>query len=293
MKKMIAIVLSLCMVLAMMTVAASATTGSTTTGDSTSGGSVTDPVPGTGTTTPGAGTGDSTPGTGTTTPGAGPGTTTPGTGTTTPGGGATGGSPVTPPAGGNVGGGSSSDITTPETPAANPFSDVSDTAYYYDAVQWLIAQGITEGKTASTFEPNSGCTRAQMVTFLWRAAGCPEPTSSANPFADISSDAYYAKAVLWAVEKGITLGSTATTFDPTATCTRGQMAAFLYRHAGSPAVSGDHGFNDVAASNYFDSAVVWLLANKITNGTTDTTYSPSNTCTRGQMAAFLYRYLAD
>jgi len=279
MKKVIALVLTLVMVFSIASVTASATTGGSTNGTGVT-------TNGTGVTTPG--TGSTTPGTGTTTPGTG--STTPGTGTTTPGTTPGGGSPIAPPSGGG------STPSTPdegETPAANPFTDVSTSAYYYDAVQWLIAQGITEGKTETTFEPNSGCTRAQMVTFLWRAAGCPEPTATTSNFTDVSADAYYSKAVLWAVEKGITLGSTATTFDPNATCTRGQMAAFLYRHAGSPAVSKSHSFDDVDPEKYYNACVAWLIGEEITNGTTATTYSPDNICTRGQMAAFLYRYLAD
>ena len=194
--------------------------------------------------------------------------------------------------GGNTGGGSSGGAAVVEPTPVNPFTEVVETAYYYDAVMWILEKGITEGVTETSFDPTANCTRAQMVTFLWRAAGCPEPTGSAA-FVDVPANAYYYKAVLWAVEKGITNGMTANSFVPNQVCSRGQMAAFLYRHAGAPKVSGEHAFVDVSNDNYYDSAVVWLLKEGITNGTTQTTYSPNNNCTRGQMAAFLYRYLAE
>ena len=114
---------------------------------------------------------------------------------------------------------------------SNPFTDVAESAYYYDAVLWALDNGITNGKTATTFEPTDSCTRAQTVTFLWRAANSPEPLSRNNPFVDVSSDSYYYKAVLWAVEQGITNGTTATTFSPNNTVSRGQVVTFLYRSA--------------------------------------------------------------
>ena len=152
---------------------------------------------------------------------------------------------------------------------------------------------MTNGTTNTTFSPNASCTRAQMVTFLWRAAGSPEPVAKSNPFTDVNEDAYYFKALLWAIENGITNGTTATTFSPDAACTRGQMAAFLYRSAKTPDVSGSASFTDVTEDDYFSDAVVWAAQEGITNGTTATTFSPYSNCTRGQMVTFLYRYLAD
>lgn len=173
------------------------------------------------------------------------------------------------------------------------FTDVKESDYYYEPVKWAVEKGITNGTTATTFSPNAGCTRAQMVTFLWRAAGSPEPSGKTNPFSDVDENAYYFKALLWAVENGITNGTSATTFSPDAVCTRGQMAAFLYRNAKTPAVSGSTSFTDVTDGDYFSDAVVWAAQEGITVGTSDTTFSPAATCTRGQMVTFLYRYLAD
>ena len=172
------------------------------------------------------------------------------------------------------------------------FTDVKEGDYCYDAVKWAVEQGITNGTTATTFSPNVGCTRAQMVTFLWRAAGSPEPAGKTNPFTDVKEDDYYFKALLWAMENGITKGTTETTFSPNAACTRGQMAAFLYRSAKSPAVEGENPFADVQESDYFFGAVLWAAEEGVTKGTTETTFSPAATCTRGQMVTFLYRYLA-
>lgn len=163
----------------------------------------------------------------------------------------------------------------------------------YDAVVWALDKGITDGTSDTTFSPNAGCTRAQIVTFLWRAAGFPEPSGKTNLFADVKEDTYYFKALLWAIENGITNGTSATTFSPDMTCTRGQMAAFLYRSANTPAVNGSASFTDVKDSDYFSNAVVWASKEGITDGTSETTFSPDATCTRGQMAAFLYRYLVD
>lgn len=174
-----------------------------------------------------------------------------------------------------------------------PFTDVKESDYYYDAVAWALEMGITDGTSDTTFSPNASCTRAQMVTFLWRAAGSPEPSGKTNPFADVDETAYYFKALLWAVENGITDGTSATTFSPDMTCTRGQMAAFLYRNAKTPAVTGSASFTDVTDGDYFSDAVVWAAQEGITVGTSDTTFSPAADCTRGQMVTFLYRYLAD
>ena len=173
----------------------------------------------------------------------------------------------------------------------NFFVDVSADAYYHDAVLWAAMNGITNGTSATTFSPDNPCTRAQMATFLWRAAGSPEPVSSTNPFADIPADAYYAKAVQWAYEKGITGGTSGTTFSPDQTCTRGQMATFLWRNAGSQTpVSNANQFADVPADKYYATAVQWAYEQKITSGTSSTTFSPDDPCTRAQMVTFLYRF---
>lgn len=173
--------------------------------------------------------------------------------------------------------------------AQNPFVDVKEGAYYYDAVLWAVEQKITSGTSATTFSPDASCTRAQMVTFLWRAAGSPKVENGKNPFTDVKADAYYYDAVLWAVEKGVTSGTSATTFSPDATVTRGQTVTFLYRNAGSPEVSGTMPFADVEADAYYAKAVQWAVQQKITTGTSETTFSPMSDCTRGQIVTFLYR----
>ena len=173
--------------------------------------------------------------------------------------------------------------------AQNPFVDVKEGAYYYDAVLWAVEQKITSGTSATTFSPDASCTRAQMVTFLWRAAGSPKVENGKNPFTDVKADAYYYDAVLWAVEKGVTSGTSATTFSPDATVTRGQTVTFLYRNAGSPEVSGTMPFTDVEADAYYAKAVRWAVQQKITTGTSETTFSPMSDCTRGQIVTFLYR----
>lgn len=169
----------------------------------------------------------------------------------------------------------------------NPFTDVSASAYYYDAVLWAVENGITGGTTPTTFSPNAACTRAQAVTFLWRAAGSPRAASS-NPFTDVPASAYYYDAVVWAVENGITGGTTPTTFSPNAPCTRAQIVTFLYR-AGGTVTSGSSPFTDVANSAYYYGAVLWAVKNGVTAGTSATTFSPNDPCTRAQIVTFLYR----
>ena len=172
-------------------------------------------------------------------------------------------------------------------PQAN-FTDVAPGSYCYDAVQWAVANGITNGTDATHFSPNAGCTRGQVVTFLWRAAG--EPVVSGNVgFVDVAPGSYCYEAVKWAVANGITRGTDATHFSPNATCTRGQVVTFMYRAEGEPAVGGSNGFVDVAASSYCYNAVQWAVANGITKGTDATHFSPNATCTRGQVVTFLYR----
>ena len=168
------------------------------------------------------------------------------------------------------------------------FTDVAPGSYCYDAVQWAVANGITKGTDKTHFSPNAGCTRGQVVTFLWRAAG--EPTVSGNVgFVDVAPGSYCYEAVKWAVANGITKGTDATHFSPNETCTRGQVVTFMYRAEGEPAVGGSNGFVDVAAGSYCYNAVQWAVANGITKGTDTTHFSPSATCTRGQVVTFLYR----
>lgn len=177
------------------------------------------------------------------------------------------------------------------TPLVN-FTDVPAGAYYADAVKWAVAEGITSGTSPTTFSPNNGCTRAQMVTFLWRAAGCPEPESDYEPFRDVPKDAYYRKAVLWAAGEGITSGTSATTFSPNATVTRAQTVTFLWRWEGEPEADQRSGFRDVPAGQYYSQAVSWAVEAGITNGTGTTTFSPGQTCTRAQIVTFLWRDMA-
>lgn len=172
--------------------------------------------------------------------------------------------------------------------AAVSFRDVNQSDYYYDAVQWAVEKGITEGTSATTFSPGASCTRAQMVTFLYRAAGSPAPKSTVNPFTDVSASDYYYNAVLWAIENGITTGVSADRFAPGATVSRAQTVTFLYRANGSPAANGAS-FSDVAADEYYANAVAWAVRSGITTGTGNGKFSPSADCTRGQIVTFLYR----
>ena len=174
----------------------------------------------------------------------------------------------------------------------NPFADVANSAYYVDAVEWMLKREVTQGTTETTFSPNLNCTRAQIVTFLWRAAGSPEPKGTVS-FTDVSAGSYYAKAVAWAVENGITGGTGNGLFSPDAACTRAQSAAFLYRAAGSPTVSGSAGFSDVAADAYYAQAVAWAKEHGITDGIGGGLFGSANDCTRAQIAAFLWRLYAE
>ena len=175
--------------------------------------------------------------------------------------------------------------------AENPFTDVPGDAYFADAVIWAVGKGITSGTTATTFSPNASCTRGQMVTFLWRAAGSPASASSKMPFTDVPVTAYYYDAVLWAVEQGITSGTTATTFSPNATVTRAQAVTFLWRAAGSEVIQTAAPFVDVKYGMYYYNAVAWAVENDITNGTSQTTFSPTQNCTRAQIVTFIWRYM--
>ncbi len=173
----------------------------------------------------------------------------------------------------------------------NPFTDVSSDTYYYDAVLWAVEKNVTAGTTPTTFSPDSTCTRAQTVTFLWRAMGEPKPTSDKNPFIDVKPTDYYYNAVLWAVEKDITMGTSATTFSPSDTVSRGQVVTFLWRAAGRPdPTTGENSFTDISPSEYYYGAVLWAVDKGVTNGTAPNTFAPASGCTRGQIVTFLHRY---
>ena len=170
----------------------------------------------------------------------------------------------------------------------NLFVDVKASDYFYDAVLWAAEKGVTSGTDALHFSPNAPCTRAQIVTFLWRAAGSPAPKNMSS-FADVPADAFYAKAVAWAVENGITGGTGDGKFSPDATCTRAQAVTFLYRASGAPAVSGNAAFSDVATNAYYADAVAWAAKNGITGGIGNGLFGSNNNCTRAQIVTFLYR----
>lgn len=172
---------------------------------------------------------------------------------------------------------------------ALPFTDVAEGAYYADAVAWAIQNKVTSGVSATTFAPNASCTRGQMVTFLWKAAGSPEPKSLTTAFTDVKSGAYYEKAVAWAVENKVTTGTSATTFSPDATVTRGQSVTFLWKANNSPAAASASAFTDVAAGAYYASAVNWAVEKGVTSGMSATTFAPNSNCTRAQIVTFLYR----
>lgn len=176
-----------------------------------------------------------------------------------------------------------------EAKPTNPFVDVAEGTYYYDPVLWAVANGITSGVDATHFDPNGTCTRAHAVTFLWRAAGQPEPKTTQMPFKDVKAGSYYEKAVLWAVENKITNGTSTTTFSPDKNCTRAQIVTFLWRSEGEPYASDSNNpFTDIASDYYMD-AVFWAVKEGITNGTTPTTFSPNDRCTRAQIVTFIYR----
>ena len=175
------------------------------------------------------------------------------------------------------------------------FIDVKASDFFYEPVKWAVNNKITNGTSSTTFSPYKNCNRAEIVTFLWRAAGTPEPTVTRNPFTDVNSvrDASYYKAILWASQKGITAGSTATTFSPYQECTRSQIVTFLYRYAGKPSGNYTNPFKDVSSVNeasYYN-AILWAVGKGITQGTSTTTFSPYASCTRGEAVTFLYRYV--
>ncbi|MCD7743246.1 MAG: leucine-rich repeat protein [Oscillospiraceae bacterium] len=173
--------------------------------------------------------------------------------------------------------------------SAAAFLDVDASDYCYTPVAWALEQGITTGTTTTTFSPSETCTRGQIITFLWRANGSPAPAGS-GAFSDVEAGVYYADAVQWASEQGIDLSSG--TFRPDAPCTRATVVEYLYRLAGSPTVATESGFSDISSTDTYADAVAWAVESGITTGTTTTTFSPSETCTRGQIVTFLYRALA-
>ena len=177
-----------------------------------------------------------------------------------------------------------------EIQAASTFADVPADAYYAKAVEWAVKNGITNGKDNGLFGSNDPCTRGQIVTFLWRAAGSPAPKGTATVPADVLPGSYSYNAVAWALENGITNGMADGTFGVNSTCTRGQSVTFLYRALGT-APSTVNGFTDVAADSFCAGAVAWAVENGVTNGTSATTFSPNNGCTRAQIVTFLYRCL--
>ena len=177
-------------------------------------------------------------------------------------------------------------------PQTGVFIDVAEGSYYEEAIDWAVEKGVTNGVSSNMFAPNDPCTRAQIVTFLWRAAGSPAPKSMSS-FTDVPADAFYAKAVAWAVENGITSGTGESKFSPNATCTRAQSVTFLYRASGSPAVSGSAEFSDVATNAYYADAVAWAAKKGITTGIGGGLFGSDNDCTRGQIVTFLWRAMAE
>ena len=178
-------------------------------------------------------------------------------------------------------------------PQTGVFVDVPENSYYEEAVDWAVENGITNGVSSDRFDSDGLCTRAQIVTFLWRAAGSPAPKSTSHNFTDVKAGSYYEQAVLWAVENGITVGTSSTTFSPDATCTRAQAVTFLYRAFGSPAVSDSAAFSDVTADAYYADAVAWAEKKGITTGIGDGLFGSNNDCTRAQIVTFLWRAMAE
>ena len=181
-------------------------------------------------------------------------------------------------------------VVTPEEPAG--FTDVPEGQYYTEPVAWAVENGITTGYSETEFAPNDKCLRAQVVTFLWRAAGKPA-AEGVNPFTDVKEGDYFYDAVLWAVANGITTGCSETEFAPNDNCTRAQVVTFMWRAFGKPAAEGENPFTDVPEGEFYTDAVIWAVANGITTGTSDTTFAPADFCLRGQVVTFLYRGYAE
>ena len=173
----------------------------------------------------------------------------------------------------------------------NPFEDVVEGSFYYDAVAWAVKKGITAGTSATTFSPDNTITRAEAVTFLWRAAGEPEPTSTENPFTDVTENDFFYDAILWAVEKNITVGVTTTTFGPTLACNRAQIVTFLWRYLGEPDAAESNTFTDVEAGAWYEAAVNWAVGAGVTYGVGENLFGVEDSCNRGQAVCFLHRAL--
>ena len=176
----------------------------------------------------------------------------------------------------------------------NPFIDVHEGDYFYDPVMWAVEEGITTGTTPITFSPNDPCLRGQALTFLWRAMGCPEPETTGNPFVDVEETDFFYKAVLWAVENGITKGVSDTEFAPYAVCNRAHVVTFLHRALGMPgAEAAENPFTDVREGDFYYEAVLWAVENGVTEGVTADTFAPADDCLRAHVVTFLYRALAE
>lgn len=174
------------------------------------------------------------------------------------------------------------------------FEDVEDSDYYYDAVRWAVEHGITEGTSNTTFAPKDFCSRGQVITFLWKAMGSPEPLRSTSPFTDVPEDAYYTKAVLWAAEQKIASGSSDTTFSPNAPCSRAQVMTFLWKLKGQPEVTDTtSSFPDVTQDDYFYTPVMWAAKEEITTGLIDSRFGANDQCNRAQVVTFLWHALAE
>ena len=186
-------------------------------------------------------------------------------------------------------------ITILPSGSMNPFTDVKDGKYYYNAVLWAISQDppVTNGTSETTFSPNNTCTRGQVVTFIWNAMGKPEPDLSDNPFVDVKDGKFYYKAVLWAYQNGVTSGADATHFNPNGQCTRAQVVTFLWNAAGKPEPkTNNNPFQDVKEGKFYTKAVLWAVENGITSGMSADTFGTNNTCTRGQVVTFLFNAYA-
>lgn len=182
--------------------------------------------------------------------------------------------------------------STPTPTPSGRFTDVPTNAWYYEAVEWAVDKGIVTGMTDTTFAPNRVCTRAEVMQILWATKGKKYISSSRNPFTDVDSNAWYANAVLWAYQNGITSGTTRTTFSPAATCTRAQVMTFIWAAQNNPSASGSISFRDVSSSAYYYNAVKWAVKNGVTSGTSATTFSPNQQCTRAQIVTFIYKAMA-
>ncbi len=178
-------------------------------------------------------------------------------------------------------------VASPATAAK--FTDVADGQWYTDAVNWAVSKGVTTGTSETTFSPDMTCDRAQAVTFIWRALGSPEPSTTVHPFSDVKTSDYFYKPVIWALENSVTTGTTATTFEPTMKCSRSQIVTFLWRAMNAVEVSASNPFSDVAGDAWFAKAVLWAVAKNVTTGTSATTFSPDMACSRGQIVTFLMR----